>query len=78
MLVDQLRAQVEDGKVLLELMKRREEGERPTEVNTIVSSMDIAADRKERAAMANQVLANPHADEDVRQAAKDFLKRLFA
>ncbi|THH28019.1 hypothetical protein EUX98_g6175 [Antrodiella citrinella] len=77
-LVDQLRAQAEDGKALLELMRKREERERANEVNGVIGSADVVADKKERAAVANQVLANPHADEDVRQAARDFLKRLFA
>ena len=75
-LVEQLRAQAEDGKALLDLMRKRAERAQAAEVSEKEAG-GAFADRKERATLATQVLANPHAGEEVKQAATDFLKRLF-
>ena len=60
---------------MLNLIRKREE--REAAIASVPLHVDVIADRKERAALANEVLANPHADADVKQAAKDFLKSLF-
>lgn len=74
-LMDELRSQTERGKEMLDLLQRREE--REAVLVSVLQNVDVIADWKERAALANEVLANPHASDDVKQAAKDFLKRLF-
>ncbi|TCD70214.1 hypothetical protein EIP91_004395 [Steccherinum ochraceum] len=68
-LVEQLRAQAEDGKALLEAMKKREEQEKTGSASTAGT---------DRAAFAAQVLGDPKVDEEVKQAAREYLKKLFS
>ncbi|KAH8100005.1 hypothetical protein BXZ70DRAFT_199227 [Cristinia sonorae] len=76
-LVDQLRERAEEGRELVELLRKREEREKAAEEEG-GGKGSSAADRKEKVAVATQILADPNADEEIKQAAKDFLKRLFA
>jgi len=82
-LSESLYAQAEEGKRRSELMQKAEERERRREEKERqeISSdgeKDGGMDKKEKALLATEVLANPAVDESVKQAAAEYLKKLFS
>jgi len=85
-----VQAQSEDGRVKLDLMKRREE--REEEDSRLKREMDKRREEREvaewestkerekikqKADLATQLLSNPNLEPSVKQAAGDYLKQLF-
>lgn len=86
-----LQAQVQHSKLKLEYLRRREEREERDSIARKDAERarlereaaewehtKETANLKNRAQLATDVLANPVVDGSVRQAASDYLKRLFA
>lgn len=71
-LVEFFKAQAEESRVRLEEM-RRVDRYREEDVDARESM-----DKKEKARLATSILADPAGDEQVKQAAADYLRRLFA
>ncbi|KAI0072960.1 hypothetical protein K474DRAFT_1667178 [Panus rudis PR-1116 ss-1] len=75
-LTELLRTQVEEGKAWKDLLKKAEEREARRDQQSVTSG-DLLLDKKEKASLAAEVLAKQGVDEEVRQAAAAYLKRLF-
>lgn len=84
-LADLMRTQVEHGRAQIEMMRRREEREeslfRPNARESAASSIngenqDVLS-KNSKATLATGVLSNPNVSEEVRQAATEYLKKIF-
>lgn len=71
-LTEFLKTQAEETKLRIDLM-RRSERQREDE-----GDVREGMDKKEKANLATAVLSNPAVDDQVKQAAAEYLKRLFA
>lgn len=76
-LTELLRAQVDDGKALRELLRRMEEREARREESAHAVMGVEGMGGKEKAAFAKEMLSTPDVSEEVKQAAATYLKRLF-
>ncbi|CAL1716417.1 unnamed protein product [Somion occarium] len=79
-LTELLRAQVEDGKALRELLRRQEERELRREESAKAGGSLPGTEGlqgKEKAAFAKEMLSSPGCSEELKQVAADYLKRIF-